>query len=308
MVGFEFVQVDAFAEKPFRGNPAAVFVLPRPRPAAWMQEVASEMNLSETAFLRPLRGGFSLRWFTPAQEVPLCGHATLASAHVLWERGTVGKGDPVRFHTKSGLLVARAKGGWIELDFPALPQEPSACPAGLGLALGAKPRYVGRGPGTILVEVASEAAVRRLKPDPGALKRIHPGAFVVTARAAGRQRLPRGRPRRSASGLDRAAGRAYDFVSRVFAPGEGIDEDPVTGSAHCCLGPYWRERLGKDEFTAYQASERGGLVRVSVRGERVLLRGKAVTVFHGRLSPAAARPRTARLRARPPRAGLPQRT
>ncbi|MHC4401435.1 MAG: PhzF family phenazine biosynthesis protein [Planctomycetota bacterium] len=255
-------QVDAFTDRPFTGNPAAVCILPEPRDETWMQNVAREMNLSETAFLSEDRGEFELRWFTPIVEVKLCGHATLASAHILWEKGLLIPGDEARFHTHSGLLRAAQKGEWIELDFPATPDEPRSAPAGLAEALGVTPTYVGSSEFHYLVELASEEEVRKLKPDFGLLKELGLRGVIVTSVAA-------------------TAG--YDFVSRVFVPGAGIDEDPVTGSAHCCLGPYWRRRLGKDEFVAYQVSQRGGIVRVRVAGRRVYLAGQAVTVLCGEL-------------------------
>jgi predicted PhzF superfamily epimerase YddE/YHI9 len=256
------LQIDAFADRPFAGNPAAVCLLPGPRDADWMQQVAAEMNLSETAFLVPGADGHGLRWFTPAVEVDLCGHATLASAHALWETGRLRPDEPARFHTRSGLLTARRLGDEIELDFPATPAEASTVPEGLLRALGATARYVGRNRFDYLVEVESEAAVRGLRPDFAALGRLPVRGVIVTARAA-------------------TAG--FDFVSRFFAPASGVLEDPVTGSAHCCLGPFWRDRLGKDELRGYQASRRGGVVGVRVAGERVYLRGRAVTVLRGEL-------------------------
>ncbi len=256
-------QVDAFTSEPFSGNPAAVCLLPAPVDAAWMQRVAREMNLSETAFLvRREVGGFDLRWFTPAIEVDLCGHATLASAHVLWEEGHLPPGAPAVFHTRSGRLSAELRGGWIEMDFPAEPAEPTTAPEGLAAALGVKPTYVGRNRFDYLVEVDTPTTVQRLTPDYSRLAEIDTRGIIVTARA-------------ESQGLD--------FVSRFFAPRTGIDEDPVTGSAHCCLGPYWQSRLGRDTFTARQVSKRGGLVKVVVRGERVILSGQAVTVLRGEL-------------------------
>lgn len=256
-------QVDAFTNEPFGGNPAAVCLLPAPAHAEWMQRVAREMNLSETAFLvRREAGEFDLRWFTPSVEVDLCGHATLASAHVLWEEGHLPADVPAVFHTRSGRLSATRRTGWIEMDFPAEPAEPVPAPAGLVEALGAEPRSVGRNRFDYLVEVDSHATVERLAPDFARLKQLETRGIIVTARAAGE---------------------GVDFVSRFFAPGTGIDEDPVTGSAHCCLGPYWQQRLGRDVFTARQVSERGGLVKVLVRGDRVVLMGQAVTVFRGEL-------------------------
>jgi len=256
------VQVDAFTDCPFAGNPAAVCVLPQPRADSWMRDVAREMNLSETAFLTPEDGGYRLRWFTPAVEVDLCGHATVASAHVLWEDGHLAKGVQARFHTRSGLLLADRRGDWIELDFPAKPNTAVEPPAGLLEALGVEARAVMRNQFDYLVEVASEERVRAAAPDHTALKKVPARGIIVTARAS-------------------SAG--FDFVSRFFAPGSGIDEDPVTGSAHCALGPYWAERLGKSEFTAYQASARGGVVRVRLNGDRVVLGGQAVTVMRAEL-------------------------
>lgn len=257
-------QVDAFTAEPFTGNPAAVCLLPAPRGDVWMQRLAGEMNLSETAFLRRRPdGAFDLRWFTPTVEVDLCGHATLAAAHVLWERGDLPPSAAARFHTRSGRLTARRRGAWIELDFPALPPAPSEPPPGLIAALGAEPCGVARSRFDWLVELASEAAVRGLRPDLRRLRAIEARGVIVTARAS--------EP-------------AFDFVSRFFAPAAGVDEDPVTGSAHCCLGPYWRPRIPKAELTAHQASPRGGVVRVRVAGRRVKLLGQAVTVLRAELT------------------------
>ena len=258
----EIYQVDAFTDKPFAGNPAAVCLLKDAAEADWMQSVAAEMNLSETAFLVPQVDGFDLRWFTPAVEVDLCGHATLASAHVLWETGKLAADEEARFHTRSGLLTAVLSQNWITLNFPAKPETLSDAPPGLAEALGVAPVYVGRNAFDYIVEVESETVVRALTPDHTMLRTLNVRGVMVTARA-------------DTAGLD--------FVSRFFAPGSGIDEDPVTGSAHCCLGPYWAGKLGKTEFTAYQASPRGGLIRVSVIGERVLLQGQAVTILQGQL-------------------------
>ena len=256
----KITQIDAFTDKPFAGNPAAVCLLPEAREASWMQSVAREMNLSETAFLVRQADGFQLRWFTPAVEVDLCGHATLASAHALWEEGHLGPGEQARFYTRSGLLTAERAGDWIEMDFPAKPEEQAATPEGLVEALGASPKYVGRNAFDYIVELDSEKAVRALKPNLALLGTIPVRGVIVTSRAAD-----------------------YDFVSRFFAPASGVDEDPVTGSAHCCLGPFWRARLNKAEFVAYQASARGGVVRVRLEGNRVRLGGQAVTVLRGAL-------------------------
>jgi PhzF family phenazine biosynthesis protein len=255
-------QVDAFTKQAFKGNPAAVCIMSEEADAGWMQLVAREMNLSETAFLRPHGEGFGLRWFTPAVEVDLCGHATLASAHVLWETGRLAPAAPARFTTRSGLLTARQVEGWIELDFPAKRETAAEAPAGLAGALGVAPEYVGRNQFDYLLEVCSEAALRGLRPDFRRLGELEARGIIVTCRA---EQPP------------------YDFLARFFAPASGIDEDPVTGSAYCCLGPYWQARLGKASFLAYQASARGGVVGVEVKGDRVLLRGQAVTVLRGEL-------------------------
>ncbi len=268
--------VNAFTDRWFAGNPAAVCLLAEPREPAWMQGVAAQMNLSETAFLVERGdGGFDLRWFTPAIEVDLCGHATLASAHVLWGEGRLAAGRQAVFHTCSGRLTASQSGDLIELDFPALPAQPAAAPPGLAEALGTEPVAVARGARDWLVELGSERAVRELKPDFGKLRAL--GLFVI-ATAAGP-----------------GAGR-HDFVSRFFAPSGGVDEDPVTGSAHCVLGPWWSKKLGRRALVGYQASRRGGEVRVTVAGDRVLLGGRAVTVLRGELAdepaPAPARAAT----------------
>ena len=256
-------KVDSFTEKPFAGNPAGVCILAESRDEKWMQSVAREMNLSETAFLRRGTDGFDLRWFTPTIEVELCGHATLASAHILWETGELAHNEQARFHTKSGLLTAARIDGLIELDFPAQREEPAEAPEGLIEALGVTPRYVGRNVFDYLVEVESQEIVRDCAPDFARLRKIPTRGVAVTAAAS-------------------SAG--FDFVSRFFAPALGVDEDPVTGSAHCCLGPYWGAKLGKTEFTAYQSSERGGIIRVRLAGDRVLLGGHAVTILRGELA------------------------
>lgn len=254
------VQVDAFTDRPFSGNPAAVCVLPEWRDERWMQSVAREMNLSETAFLVREGEAYRLRWFTPSVEVDLCGHATVASAHVLWENGDLQPGEQARFQTRSGLLTADRREEWIELDFPAKLAEPAQAPPLLAEALGVSPRFVGRNQFDYLVEVESEEILRAMSPDHGRLRTLPVRGVICTC-----------------------PGREFDFVSRFFAPGSGVDEDPVTGSAHCALGPYWAAKLGKMEFLAFQASARGGVLRVRVVGDRVKLGGQAVTVLRGEL-------------------------
>ena len=267
--------VDAFTDQPFAGNPAAVCFLPGPADAAWMQRVAREMNQAETAFLyadAPGASGtadvqttstFHLRWFTPTVEVALCGHATLASAHVLWEAGLAPRGRSIAFHTQSGVLSAAEQADRIELDFPTTPPQPGEAPAGLLEALGVQPVYVGFSKFDCLVEVESPDMVRQMSPDHALLRTLPVRGVIVT----------------SVSDDPR-----FDFISRFFAPGSGIDEDPVTGSAHCVLGSYWAARLGRTRFTAYQASPRGGIIGVVVNGDRVCLSGQAVTVLRGELA------------------------
>ena len=257
-------QVDAFTNRPFAGNPAAVCILPKVADPAWMQNVAREMNLAETAFLVPQRDGYDLRWFTPVVEVDLCGHATLASAHVLWEDGQLKPDTQARFHTKSGLLTADKRDSWIELDFPATPPTVAPPPSGLIEALGAKPTFVGRSRFDYLVELDSETTVRKLSPNLSALGEVKARGVIVTSRADAKSK--------------------YHFVSRFFAPQSGVPEDPVTGSAHCALTPYWSAKLGKKELVAYQASARGGELRLRLDGDRVRLGGQAVTVLRGELT------------------------
>ena len=261
-MGQEVFQVDAFTTERFKGNPAGVCVMRGPGDEGWMQNVAAEMNLSETAFLHRQRDGYSLRWFTPEVEVDLCGHATFASAHVLWETGELSSDERAVFHTRSGVLMASRVGDEIELDFPVTPVEVVVAPAELEAALGVKAVYVGKSRFDYLVEVKTEEEVRGVAPDFGLLAKVPCRGVIVTSRADG--------------------GR-FDFVSRFFAPGTGVNEDPVTGSAHCALGPFWQSKTGKSEFLAYQASRRGGEVRVRVDGERVRLGGQAVTVLRGML-------------------------
>jgi PhzF family phenazine biosynthesis protein len=257
--------VDAFASRRFTGNPAAV-CLAVPPGDGWRESLAAEMNLSETAFLsRRSNGEWDLRWFTPKVEVDLCGHATLASAHVLWEAGLLPREERAVFATRSGRLTCVLKGSWIEMDFPAEPPQDFAAPAELAEALGVRAVAQQRNRMDILVELADEAAVRALEPDRALLAGMPARGIIVTARSAGRE---------------------FDFVSRFFAPAAGIPEDPVTGSAHCCLAPYWSAQLGKANLTGCQVSARGGIVKTEVRGDRVLISGQAVTVLRGQLSVA----------------------
>ncbi|MCH7639790.1 MAG: PhzF family phenazine biosynthesis protein [Bacteroidetes bacterium] len=264
-------QVDAFTDAPFTGNPAAVCLLDGPAEATWMRSVAAEMNLAETAFLYSNEDGYNLRWFTPEVEVDLCGHATLASAHILYETGSLAGENEVRFHTAGGLLtVRRNDDGTLTMDFPATPPEETEPPRGLGDVLGIEPVWTGRSRFDVFVEVPDEASIRSLNPDPAAVAALGARGVIVTARAD-----PGSGPGQT--------GKPYDFVSRFFAPGSGVPEDPVTGSAHCALAPYWAGKLGRDTLTGYQASRRGGFVGVRVRGDRVELTGRAITVFHGEL-------------------------
>ncbi|WP_008310182.1 PhzF family phenazine biosynthesis protein [Leptolyngbya sp. PCC 6406] len=263
----QILQVDAFTAEPFAGNPAAVCVLAAPVDEDWMRAIAAEMNLSETAFLHPVEDGYHLRWFTPTTEVDLCGHATLASAHVLWSEGHLDPGATARFHTRSGLLTARLEEDWITLNFPRQPMEPiSPDPVLLKALRGQEPLFVGGSTtaieGNYLVELASEAHVRSLQPDFSLMATLPVMGVIVTSAAEDP---------------------AVDFVSRYFAPAAGINEDPVTGSAHCSLAPYWQEKLGKDTFLARQVSTRGGLLKVTCQADRVLISGQAITVLRGDL-------------------------
>jgi PhzF family phenazine biosynthesis protein len=262
--------VDAFTESPFAGNPAAVVLVEGEVDSDWMQHVGQELNLSETAFVepRPEPGRFGLRWFTPKTEVDLCGHATLAAAHVLWTNGGQDRADPIAFETRSGLLSATFLEGRIELDFPSLPpvDEPidAAVVDVVGQDVGV--RNQARSQFDLLVELKNESQVRTLRPDLEKLLELPHRGLIVTAEA---------------SPATRAAG--IDFVSRFFAPTVGIPEDPVTGSAHCVLAPYWARRIGRTAFTSFQASPRGGCVYLRLEGPRTILAGHAVTVLRGSL-------------------------
>jgi len=256
-------QVDAFTTEPFRGNPAGVCLPAGATSEEWLQGIAADMNVSETAFLWKKEHHFAIRYFTPLAEVSLCGHATLSSAHILWQEGIVGTGEAIRFIAKGGDLSARHEGDWICLDFPTLPVRPAETPPGLQAVLGAAPLRVSRLEGQgLLVEFDSEEIVRELQPDFAGIRREGFGMIIVTARAKGGP---------------------YDFVSRFFAPDIGIDEDPVTGVAHCSLSPYWSERLGKADLLGHQVSRRGGIVRVRSRGARTEILGRALTVLRGEI-------------------------
>ena len=255
-------QVDAFAHKPFSGNPAAVCLLKNDPTDDWLRNVAAEMNLSETAFLVKEGNGFRLRWFTPKVEVDLCGHATLASAHVLWDEGILREDQPARFWTLCGELIVRKKGNWIELDFPEEPSQSCEAPNLLLQVLPERRLYVGKNRMDYLVLLESEEMVQSFNPDLNRLATLATRGLIVTAPSTSSE---------------------FDFVSRFFAPSVGIDEDPVTGSAHCCLGPFWSGRLNKSEMTARQLSYRGGTLRLRVENQRVYILGRAVTVFRGNL-------------------------
>jgi PhzF family phenazine biosynthesis protein len=257
-----FHLVDAFTSAAFRGNPAAVYVLDNWLADASLQTIAREMNQSETAFVVPQAQGYALRWFTPTIEVDLCGHATLAAAHVLWSEASAQSDEPVVFTSRSGQLGARRNGTSIELDFPLWPEEQIAAPDGLAAALGVRPTYIGKSRRDLIVQVETETEVRESQPNFAQLAKIATRGVIVTAKSDNPE---------------------FDFVSRFFAPAAGINEDPVTGSAHCCLADFWHKRLQKTSFLAYQASIRGGVVSVSMLGDRVTLGGEAVTVARGEL-------------------------
>lgn len=251
-------QVDSFTERAFGGNPAGVCILPGAADEKWMQNIAMEMNLSETAFLYRQGDIFELRWFTPEEEEKLCGHATLASAHILWETGMLRPGEKAVFRTISGILSAVQRDGYIEMDFPSEAPNAADAPEILKQALGVPFLFAGRNRLDYIVEVGSEETVRKLDPDYSLLKKLDARGVIVTSRSDSPE---------------------FDFVSRFFAPVAGINEDPVTGSAHCCLAPYWGKLLGKTVMNACQVSSRGGILKVTVNGDRVLIAGKATTVF-----------------------------
>lgn len=268
-MSFPIFQVDAFSDSAFAGNPAAVVVMDEERSTEWMQNIAAEMNLSETAFVRHLSDNrYALRWFTPGMEVDLCGHATIATAHVLWTQGYASTQSPLVFDSRSGDLPVRYLDGLVQLDFPATPAEECAAPSGLvesfevaGVSI--VPDFVGRSRFDYLVVLDSESQVRNLDVDFRRLAACECRGVIVTAASNETQDC--------------------DFVSRFFAPAANVDEDPVTGSAHCCLSVYWSARMGQDSLTGYQASARGGYVRITMQNDRVLLRGNAVTILKGEL-------------------------
>ncbi len=255
----KFFQVDAFASRPFKGNPAAVCLLNEEISAEQMQWIAAENNLAETAFVSPAEDGFNLRWFTPTVEIDLCGHATLATSHILWQENILSEEETARFHTRSGLLTASKKGEWVELDFPASVIKAAELPEGIRTGLDIHPVNVVFAKDRYLIELATPEEVASLVPDFSALKEYD--ALIVTSPGA--------------------ISSPYDFVSRTFAPSHGIDEDSVTGSSHCALVPYYSAKLGKKQFFAYQASARGGELKLELAGDRVLIAGQAVTVISG---------------------------
>jgi len=261
-MAIRIVTVDAFTDRPYAGNPAAVCVLREPRPDEWMRQVAREMNLSETAFLAPRGDAYHLRWFTPAVEVDLCGHATIGASHVLWEDGHLPAGAQARYDTRSGRLTADRRGEWIELDFPAKIAAATEPPPGLLASLGvSKAAWVGKNVFDYFVEVDSEETLRSLAPNYSELRKEPVRGVIVTTRGHN----------------------GFDFLSRFFAPAAGVNEDPVTGSAHTALAPYWAEKLGKQEMVGFQASARGGVVKVKMNGDRVILGGQAVTIMRAEL-------------------------
>ncbi|MDZ7314864.1 MAG: PhzF family phenazine biosynthesis protein [candidate division KSB1 bacterium] len=261
-MGINIYQVDAFTKEKFKGNPAVICLLERHADESWMQAFAAEMNFSETAFVLPLEDGFHLRWFTPTTEVDLCGHATLAAAHVLFEIGRLSTGSEAHFHTRSGLLTVRKEGDLYWMKFPSEPPKPTESSPSLTRIFGAPPIYVGRNRHDMLIHMEDPQMVTDFVPDFYELAEFPVRGIILTSRSEDP---------------------AYDFISRFFAPRVGINEDPVTGSAHCCLGPYWAQLLGKSSLRAYQASNRGGELLVVVKPDSVLLGGSAVMIFKGEL-------------------------
>ncbi|HWI47432.1 MAG TPA: PhzF family phenazine biosynthesis protein [Rummeliibacillus sp.] len=255
--------INTFTEQPFKGNPAAVCYLSEEKESNWMQQIAKEINLPTTAFINLLNNEYYLRWFTPTTEIPICGHGTLASSYFLWEKGLFDKEKCITFQTKSGVLEAQLIDDWVQLQFPAIVEEKTIAPDLLVRALGVKPTYVGKNKLDYLVEVESEDIVRNLKPNIDLIAQLAVRGVIVTSKSNTNE---------------------FDFVSRFFSPSQGINEDFVNGSSHCCLGPYWKDKLQKNDLTAYQASERGGILKLRVLDDEVLLSGKAVTIFEGKLT------------------------
>ena len=259
----ELYNVNTFTEQAFRGNPAAVCILQEEKEEEWMQQIAKETNLPVTAFIHRIQNNYVLRWFTPTTEIPICGHGTLASAYIIWKKGYQEADKQISFHTKSGVLTSQLKGDWVQLEFPAIPEKKIIAPDLLIRALGVNLKYVGENKLDYLVEVDSEEIVRSLKPNIQSIAQLPVRGVIVTSRSNTSE---------------------YDFVSRFFSPAQGLNEDYVTGSAHCCLGTYWKRKLQKSEFTAFQASNRGGMLKVNVLDDTVFLSGKAVTIFEGNLT------------------------
>lgn len=255
-------QVDSFTSEPFKGNPAAVCILKEEKDDNWMQNVAKEMNLSETAFIYKYRDGYNLKWFTPACEIDLCGHATLATAHILWEAKYEEKESEIKFYSNSGLLIAKSVSGMIRLDFPLLDITKEEVPVELIDALKIKPTFTGTSGPNFFIEVETEKEVYSLMPDFNSIAKLDKQGVIVTSKSNNN---------------------TYDIISRYFAPKEEINEDPVTGSAHCSLANYWMKKLNKNYIKAYQASERGGRIDVEINGDRVYLYGNAITIFRGEL-------------------------
>ncbi|MGG0655799.1 PhzF family phenazine biosynthesis protein [Rummeliibacillus pycnus] len=252
--------INTFTEEPFKGNPAAVCYLREEKESSWLQQVAKEINLPTTAFIHSFNNENYLRWFTPTTEIPICGHGTLASAYFLWEKGLIDKERYITFKTKSGVLEAQLIDDWVQLQFPIMIDKKTIAPEVLVRALGVTPKYVGLSKLDYIVEVESEDIVRNLNPNIDLIAQLPVRGLIVTSQSNTNE---------------------FDFVSRFFSPVQGIMEDYVNGSSHCCLGPYWKNKLQKTEFTAYQASERGGILKLKVLDDCVLLSGKAVTVFEG---------------------------
>lgn len=256
-------QVDAFTNEPFKGNPAGVMLVDAETPTEWMQQMAAEMNLSETAFLIPQDKGFRIRYFTPAMEVPLCGHATLSAAHIAFELGLLPAHETLELTADGGQLSVRKEADWLVMDFPAYPIEPLAPHNEFEPTFGFRPTELYSSLyGWVLAVAASEHEIKTCTPNFEAMKSNGLGHVMITA----------------ACETD-----AADFVVRCFAPSAGINEDPVTGSAHCALAPYWAQKLGKTEFDSLQVSKRSGRLKVKLNNNRVEIKGQALTIFEAKL-------------------------